>query len=166
MLLERGVCSCAELQVLLQRLKGRKKGDKGDFNNIKTQAVIKVLFLQDKALEEIHAILTETLGEHPPSNAIIKNWVAQFKHNFSTSDAPCPGWPKTVTTPVIIVQIHELVLEDCWVLAKSIAEQLGISCGRVGSITHEDLDLQKFSAKWVLKCLNTDEKCQRCQSSE
>ena len=156
MLLERGVCSCAELQVLLQRLKGRKKGDKGDFNNIKTQAVIKVLFLQDKALEEIHAILTETLGEHPPSNAIIKNWVAQFKHgDFSTCDMPHPGWPKTVTTPVIIVQIHELVLEDCWVLAKSIAEQLGISCDQVGSIIHEDLDMRKLSAEWVPKCLTS-----------
>ena len=71
-----------------------------------------------------------------------------------------------MTTTEIIDQIHELNLEDRRILAKSIAEQLGISHGRVGSITHEDLDLQKFSAKWVLKCLNTDEKRQRCQSSE
>ena len=35
-------------------------------------------FLQDKALKEIHAILTETLGEHAPSYATVKNWVAQF----------------------------------------------------------------------------------------
>jgi hypothetical protein len=34
---------------------------------------------------EIQAILTETLGEHAPSYATIKNWVAQFKHgDFST----------------------------------------------------------------------------------
>ena len=26
----------------------------------------------------IHAILTETLGEHAPSYATVKNWVAQF----------------------------------------------------------------------------------------
>ena len=30
-----------------------------------------------------------------------------------------------VTTPEIIGQIHELILEDRWVSAKSIAEQLG-----------------------------------------
>jgi len=29
--------------------------------------------------KEIHAILTETLGEHAPSYATVKNWVAQFK---------------------------------------------------------------------------------------
>jgi hypothetical protein len=32
-------------------------------------------------------------------------------------------------------------LEDHRILAKSIAEQLGISCGQVGSIIHEDLDM-------------------------
>jgi len=71
-----------------------------------------------------------------------------------------------VTTPEIIDQIHELILEDRWILAKSIAEQLGISRERVGSIVNEDLDMRKLSAKWVPKCLNMDQKRQRCQSSE
>jgi len=36
-LLERGVCSCAELQVFfLQRLKGGVSGDARDFNNVET----------------------------------------------------------------------------------------------------------------------------------
>jgi len=124
-------------------------------------------FLQGKTPKEIHAILKETLGEHAPSYATVKNWVAQFKHgDFSTCDAPRPGRPKTVTTPVIIDHIHELILEDRWISAKSIAEQLGISCERVGSISHEDLEMRKLSAKWVPKCLNADPKRQRCQSSE
>ena len=58
------------------------------------------------------------------------------------------------------------MLEDRRISAKSIAEQLGISRERVGSIIHKDLDMRKLSAKWVPKCLNTDEKCQRFQSSE
>jgi len=52
------------------------------------------------------------------------------------------GRPKTVTTPEIIVQIHELIFEDRRISAKSIAEQLGISRERVGSIIHEDLDVR------------------------
>ena len=101
-------------------------------------------FLQGKAPKEIHAILTETLGEHAPSYATIKNWVAQFKRgDFSTCDVPRPGWPKTVTTQEIIDQIHELILEDHQISATSIAEQLGTSCERVGSIIHEDLDMQR-----------------------
>jgi len=93
--------------------------------------------------------------------------VAQFKRgDFSTCDAPCPGRPKTVTTPEIIDQIHKLILEDRRISAKSIAEQLGISRERVGFIINEDLDMRKLSAKWVPKCLNADQKRQRCQSSE
>jgi len=107
------------------------------------------------------------LGEHTPSYATIKNWLVQFKRGvFSTYVAPRPGRRKTVTTPEIIDQIHELILEDRRIWVKSIAEQLGISRERVGPIIHEDLDTRKFSAKWVPKCLNVDQKRQWCQSSE
>jgi len=65
----------------------------------------------------------------------------QFKRDdFSTCDAPRTGRHKTVTTPEIIDQIHELILEDRWISAQSIAEQLGISLERVGYIIHEVLD--------------------------
>jgi len=99
--------------------------------------------------------------------ATVKNWVTQFKHgDISTCVAPRPGRHKTVNTPEIIDQIQELILEDCRITAKSIAEQLGISLERVGSIIHEDLDMRKLSAKIVWKCLKVDQKRQRCQSSE
>ena len=60
--------------------------DARDFNNIETRAVVKFyFFLQGKAPKEIHAILTETLGEHVPSYATVRNWMAQFKRcDFST----------------------------------------------------------------------------------
>jgi len=62
---------------------------------METRAVINFFFLQGKAPKEIHAILTETLGEHVPSYAIVKNWVAQFKRgDFSTCGAPRPRDPK------------------------------------------------------------------------
>jgi len=160
------MCRIASL-FLLQRLKGSMSGDARDFNNMETWAVIKFPPLQGKAPKEIHAILIETLGEHAPSYAIVKNWMAQFKHgDFSTCSAPCPRRPKTVNIPEIINHIHDLILEDRRISAKSISEQLGISRERVGSIIHEDLDIRKISAKCVPKCLNADQKRQRCQSSE
>jgi len=139
-------------------------GDARDFNNIETLAVIKFFLpLQGKAPKEIHAILTETLGKSAPSYATVKNWMAQFKRGgFSTCDAPRPGQPKIVNTPEIIDQIHELILEDHRISAKSKAEKLGISREQVGSIIYEDLDMWKLSAKWFPKCLNADQKRQRC----
>ena len=73
------MCRIASL-FLLQRLKGSTSGDARDFENMETQAVIKLFFfLQGKVPKEFHAILTETLGENAPSYATVKNWVAQFK---------------------------------------------------------------------------------------
>jgi hypothetical protein len=53
-------------------------GDVHDFNDIEIR-VVKFSFLQGKALKEIHAILTETLGERAPSYATVKNWLAHCK---------------------------------------------------------------------------------------
>ena len=145
-------------------------GDACDFNYMEMRVVIKFFFLQGKAPKKIHTILTELLEEHAPSYATVKNWVAQFQQlqhgDFSTCDAPCPGGPKTVTTPEIIDQIQDVILEDRRISVRSISEQLGISREQVGSIMHEDLDMQKLSTKWVLKCLNADQKHQCCESSE
>jgi len=48
--------------------------------------------LQDNAPKEIRAFLKETLGEHAPSHATVKNLVAQLKRgDFSTCDSPRPG---------------------------------------------------------------------------
>ena len=85
------MCRIASL-FLLQRLKGSKSGEARDFNNIETRAVKVFFFLQGKAPKEIHAILTETLGEHEPTYVIVKNCVAEFKRGaFSTCVAPRPG---------------------------------------------------------------------------
>jgi len=160
------MCQIASL-FLLQRLKGSMSGDARDFRNMESRALIKYFFLQGKAPKEIHAILKETLGEHAPSYATVKNWVAQFKcGDFSTCDAPLPGRPKIMTTLEIIDQIHDLILEDHLISAKSVAEQLCISHEQVGSIIHEEMGIRKLSAEWVPKCLNTDQKCQQCQSYE
>ena len=161
------MCRIASL-FLLQRLKRSMSGDVHYFNNMETRAVIRVFFfLQGKVPKKIHAILVQTLGELAPSYATVKNWVAQFKRgDFSTCDPPRPERLKTVTTPETTVQIHEIILEDRRISAKSIAEQLGTSRERVGSIIHEDLDTRKLSAKWVPKCLKADQKRQRCRSFE
>jgi len=63
-----------------------------------------------------------------------------------------------VTTPEFIDKIYELILADRLISDKSIAEQLGISRERVGSIIHEDSDMRKISTKWVPKCLIADQK--------
>ena len=72
-------------------------GDARYFNNMETRAGIKVFFFarQSKARKEIHAILTQTLGEHAPSYATVKTWVTQFKRgDFSICHATVLDDPK------------------------------------------------------------------------
>ena len=106
--LERGVCSCAKLEDFFVTEAERKHVRwRARFQQHGDASYHQVFFLQGKAPKEIHAILTETLGEYAPSYATVKNWVAQFKRGeFSNWDAPRPGRPKTVTNPEIIEQIH------------------------------------------------------------
>jgi len=113
--LERVVCSCAQLQVFscYRGWKQACQATRAISTTRRRELSSSFFFLQGKALKEIHAILTETLGEHISSYVYVKNWLAQFKRcDFSTCDAPRPGRPTTVTTPEIIDQIHELILED------------------------------------------------------
>ena len=97
------MCRIASL-FLLQRLKGSMSGEARDFNNMEMRAVIKFFSpLQSKAPNEIHAILTEILGENAPTYAIVTNWVAQFKRgDFSTCVGSRPGLPGTMPTSEIV----------------------------------------------------------------
>jgi len=162
------MCRIASL-FLLKRLKESMSGDARDSNNIETRTVMKSPPPFPSARQG-----AEGNSRHSDRNirgtcTIVchrQNWVVQFKRgDFSTCDASRPGRPKTVTAPEIIDQTHELILENHRISAQSIAEELGISRERVGSIIHEDLHRRKLSAKWVPKCLNADQKRQRCQSS-
>ena len=105
---------------LLTEVKRKRVGRRARFQQRRDRSCHQVPPpLQGKAPKEILIILTETLGEHAPSYATVKNWVAQFKRgDFSTCAAPRPERPKTVTTPEIIDQIHELILEDSRISAK------------------------------------------------
>ena len=158
--LERGVCSCAKLQVFsyYRSWKEACQVMRAISTTLRRELSSGFFFFPARqGAKGDYAILTETLGEHASSYATIRNWVAQFKHDhFSTCDVPRPGWPKTMTTWEIIDQIHKLILEDHQILAKSIAKQLGISYEQVRSIIHEDLDMPKLSAKWAPKCLNVN----------
>ena len=81
MSLERGVCSYAEFQVfLVTEAETKHVRQHVQFQQHRDASCHQVPRpLQGKAPKEIQVILTETLGEHAPSYAAVKNWVAQFK---------------------------------------------------------------------------------------
>jgi hypothetical protein len=122
--------------------------DANDFNNKETRTVTQ-FFPADQGAEGNSRHFDKILGEYVPSYATVKKWVDPFKcGDFSTCDEPRPGRPKRETAPRITDQIHELILEDCRISAKSIAAQQDISRECIASITDEDLDMRKFPSTW------------------
>ena len=65
------MCRIASL-FLLQRLKGSMSRDARDLTTSRRELSSRFFFLQGKAPKEIHAILTETLGEYAPSYFTVK----------------------------------------------------------------------------------------------
>jgi hypothetical protein len=93
---ERGICSCAELEVF-SCCGGWKEACQTTCAISKSRPSCQVFI----SCKEIHAIRTN-IREQAPSYTTVKNWVVQFKRgDFSTCVAPRPADPK-LTTPEII----------------------------------------------------------------
>ena len=66
-------------------------------------------------------------GDSSPSFSTIKKWAAEFKRGrTSLKDDPREGRPKSATTPEIIEQVHNVVLDDWRKKLHEIAETVGI----------------------------------------
>jgi len=103
--------------------------------------------------------LIKVYGDPSPSFSTIKKWAAKFKcGHTSLEDGPCEGRPKSATTPEIIEQVHNVVLDDRCVKVHEIAETVGISKEHVGYILPEELDMKKLCARWVPRLLTADQK--------
>jgi histone-lysine N-methyltransferase SETMAR len=107
----------------------------------------------------MHSKFIEVYGDFSPLFSTIKKWAAEFKRGFtSLEDDPHEGCPKSATTPEIIEQVHDMVLDDWQMKVCEIAETIGISKECVGYILHEELDMKKFCARWVPRLLIADQK--------
>ena len=97
-------------------------GNTHNFNNIEMRAVIKFFPPEKQSAEGNSRHSHRNIRRTSTIVCHCKNWVIQIKRDFSTFVAPRPGRPKTVTSPEITDQIHELILRDRRISAKSIAE--------------------------------------------
>lgn len=138
-----------------------------DFTKKQCRVAMKFLFVQGKSAKEIFDTIVATLGNSAPLYTTVNRQVSRFRTEyFSTEDKERPGRPMEVTSVVENEDnMHDLVLENRRISAKSISETLNISRQRVGYILTKILDMRKVSAKRVPKCLNANEKRERVTTS-
>jgi len=122
-------------------------------------AVIKFFVKEGLTPDEIHSKFINAYGDSSPSFSTIKKWAAEIKRGCtSLEDDPLEGHPKS-TTPEIIEQVHDILLDDRRIKVREIAETIGISTERIGYILHEELDMKKLCARWVPRLLIANKKC-------
>jgi hypothetical protein len=78
---------------------------------------------------------------------------AGFKRGRTSLEGdPREGRPTSATTPEIIEQVHDMVLDDRRMKVREIAETIGISKERVGYILHEELDMKSYARDGCRAC--------------
>jgi len=128
-------------------------------DEIEYRPVIKFFVKEGLTPNEIHSSFIKVYGNSSPSFSTIKKWAAKFKCGCTSLEGdPREGCPKSWTTPEIIEQVHDMVLDDWRMKVCKIAETTGISKERVGYILHEELDMKKLCARWVPQLLTADQK--------
>jgi hypothetical protein len=122
--------------------------------------VIKFFVKEDLTPNEIHLKFIKVYGELSPSFSTIEKWAAEFKRGCNNLEGdPRKGRSKSATTPEIIEQVHDMLLDDWRMKVCEIAEIIGISKECVGYILHEELDMRKLCARCLPRLLTADQKC-------
>jgi histone-lysine N-methyltransferase SETMAR len=120
-------------------------------DKIKFRAVTKLFVKEGLTPNKIYSKFIKVYGDSSPLFSTIKKWAAEFKHGRTRLEVdPREGRPKSATTPAIIKQVHDMIMDDGRIKLREIAETIGISKERVGFILHEELDMKKLCARWVI----------------
>jgi len=119
---------------------------------------VKIFFVKDGlTTHEIHSKFIKVYRDYSHSFLRIKEWGAEFKNGRTSLEyEPLERSPKCATTPEVIEQVHDMLLDERWMKVRKIAETIGISKERVGYILHEELDMKKLCARWVPLSLPAD----------
>jgi histone-lysine N-methyltransferase SETMAR len=134
--------------------------------DIEQRAVIKNLMRQGQKCKEIRENLLKVYHDHALSISAIKRWITKFKCGQESLEKHKAGGPsKTATTDEKVAMVKCLVESNRRLTVRDIAEESGISIGRVDFILKKKLGLSKLSARWVPRLLTDEQKRVRAELS-
>ena len=103
-------------------------------------------------------MLTEAFGEHALSQAGTFEWFKRFKDGQeSVEDDKHSGRPSTCTTPEIIAEVLEVILEDRRQTIHDVCNRVGLSYGSCQHILADELSMRRIAAKFVPRLLKNEQ---------
>ena len=99
------------------------------------RVLTKHCFLMGKNTVEAKQWLDKCYRDSAPGKSTIDDWYAEFKRGWiNTDDAKRSGRPKSAVVPENITKVPKIVLSDCKLKFREIADTLKISEGSVFTI--------------------------------
>jgi len=94
-------------------------------------------------------------------------WYSRFKTGRTSIDEdPRSGRPSTSTDDLHIDEVRDLIIQNCCLSIREIAEDVGISFGSFQAILTEKLNMHRVAAKFVPHVLTEDQKATRVNISQ
>ena len=118
-----------------------------------------------QSFKQIKATLENVYPDSALKKTAIYDILKKVKEGKNAEDLRQFNGQRTVRTDNLIAAVSAAIEEDRRVTINEIAQDLGVSYGTVYNIIHDDLGLEKLSARWVPKLLSQEQKQARVESS-
>ena len=123
---------------------------------------IKFLVKLGKNGNKISEMLVQVYRDNAMKKTAVYKWVKRFSEGReSVTDEERSGQPATSRTEVNVAKVRQILLENCRLTVRSIAEQVNVDRETVRKILTEDLDMRKVCGKMVPKELTEEQKQRR-----
>jgi len=131
---------------------------KSPFSRFELRVVIYFLWAQDKLVSEIIHTINTTLKVDCVHKSAVYKWISSFEDNiFDCDELPRTGRPRNTEA---IAKVQQILTEDAYRSAKSIAEEIGIEHETVTNNKKNDIGMKKVNFKWIPHSLTIDQKLQ------
>jgi hypothetical protein len=111
-----------------------------------------------KGYLEIKKTVEAAYGDKALKKTAIYAIINKVKKGETTADQCHLNSKKTVWTPAFIASVAASVEDDRRMCIEALATAHGTSISMIHAVLHDDLGLEKKSARWVPKLLNDDQK--------
>ena len=99
-------------------------------------------------------MLKEAFGEHALSHARTFEWFKRFKDGReSVENDKYSGRPSTCSTPEMIAEVLEVIIEDRRQTIHDVCNRVGLSYGSCQHIVADELSVRRIAAKYVPRLL-------------
>ncbi len=113
-----------------------------------------------KKKKNVDSAIVDKILQKTTIYAVIK----MVKAGETISDQRHLNGKKTILNAALITSVAAAVEQDCHLSIKSFAVAHGVGMGTIHRILHEDLGLEKKSARWVPNLLSQDQKDQHVEN--